>query len=92
MAEYSVDYIKEKAKANYELIKILSLLSVSVGVGTISLFREADFSQGIGNVPFTLRLWIAVGVVGTTLFVVVAFYYVVSTNALLNKLNDTETE
>ena len=92
MAEYSVDYIKEKAKANYELIKILSLLSVTVGAATISLLRDTDFSQGVNSIEVELRIWITSGIITVAGLVVVILYYIVSTNSLLRKLNTPEPE
>ena len=92
MAEYSVDYIKEKAKVNYELIKILSLLSVTVGVATISLLQDADFSQGFEEVDVEFRIWIVSGIITVTGLVIVILNYIIGTNILLRKLNDPQSE
>ena len=92
MAEYTVDYIKEKAKANYELIKILSLLSVTIGVATISLLREVDFSKGVDSAPLDVRFWIVSGIIVVTGLIVIVAFLVVDTNALLRKLNTPQSK
>ncbi len=92
MAEYSVDYIKEKAKANYELIKILSLLTVTIGAATITLLRGADFSDGFLDVDPSIMIWVVSGVATVISLVGVILFYIVDTNALLRKLNEPQSE
>ena len=92
MAEYSVDYIKEKAKANYELIKILSLLTVTIGAATITLLRGTDFTDGFLDVDPSIMIWVVSGVATIISLVGVILFYIVDTNALLRKLNEPQSE
>lgn len=68
------------------------MLSVSIGVATISLLREADLVQGVDTVSIELRGWIVAGIITVTGLVVVILNYIVGTNVLLRRLNEPETE
>lgn len=90
MPNYHPDYVKEKAKFNYELIKIFSVLFITVAVGTFSELKAIDFDQGIKEITQTKVILIS----GGTLFLagILGFilYYVVTTNNLLKMLNENK--
>ena len=63
MDNYRIDYIKEKAKANYELIKIFSLLFIAIAVGTISELKTVVLSQEIDHISVVKAVLITGGFV-----------------------------
>ena len=92
MTELSVDYIKEKARSNFEIIRILSLLAITTGVGSFAFARDLYLGLYVlspeqAQVCITFLL-IFVILVLSLLGACIILY--LDSERLLNKLKDLE--
>ena len=89
MKNYSIDFIKEKAKANYELIKLFSVLFITIAVGTVSELKAIALEQEISDIATARNLIVIGGLLSLAFILGFIVYYIIVTNRLLSKLNDT---
>lgn len=90
MAELTSDYVKEKAKSNFELIRIFALIAITIGVGTFTFARdmylgEYDLSKDQQEVCITFLLVFVILVLSILAFCILLY---LDSERLLNKLND----
>ena len=89
MKDYHIDYIKEKAKANYELIKVFSLLFVTIAVGTVSELKTIALQLNTNDISAVRAVLVTSGFISLFVILSLIVYYVVNTNRLLSKINDS---
>ena len=87
MEDYTDDYIKEKAKINYELIKVLTVLFIAISAGTIGILIDVDFKDGVPNISLIKFMLMSVGAVLIAILGLAISELFVDTNALLRILN-----
>ncbi len=87
MKDYSNDYIKEKAKANYELIKVLTVIFVAIGAGTVGTIANVNYISGIPDITIPRFVLMVIGMLFTAILWIIIFQIFEDTDTLLKFLN-----